>query len=288
MTNVNHCWRQLDLGFDARALISEEGQPTHQAVEPDPSSNESTTELSALDSIFTAALREVANKEPPPDVEARFYPYAGLSSTIRLRRGRVLARVSDILSPSPPRVLHALACILVAKLYRLNCPDEHERVYREYTSTADLQSVTESVRRSRGYKCTTSPRGMVYDLAELFDELNGRYFDGEVKRPVLSWSRQRTRRILGHHDNVHDAIIISRTLDSFRVPRFVLEYVLYHEMLHVKHPARRENGRTVYHSPQFRADERRFDRYDEAVKWLEQIVSRVRSRRRARSTRRPR
>jgi hypothetical protein len=231
---------------------------------------------SKLETIFDEALRAVVKREPPPHIEARFYPYTGLSSTIRLRKGRVYARVSDILRHSPAEVLHALACILVAKLYRLKTSKEHQRLYRDYTSSPAVVGAAEESRKSRGYKIVTSPRGRVYDLEEVFSALNHLYFEDRLARPVLSWSRLRTRRILGHHDHIHGAIVVSRTLDSTRIPRLVVEYVLYHEMLHVKHPPRLAGGRTIYHSPAFRADEQRFESYSEALKLLEQVASPVR------------
>jgi hypothetical protein len=225
-----------------------------------------------LQTVFEQALLTLVKKEPRPKVEARFYPYAGLSSTIRLRQGRVLVRVSDILVGSPREVLFALASILVAKLYRLKASKTHERVYRAHTIHPPILDASQEARRSRGYKVTTSSRGKVYDLAELFKQLNAKYFDGRLESPMLSWSQRKTRRILGHHDHVHQTIIISSTLDETAIPRFVVEYVLYHEMLHVKHPARLISGRTIYHGPGFREDERRFERFDEAVKWLEKIA----------------
>jgi hypothetical protein len=240
-----------------------------------------------LDDIFDAALRAVLKRGERPEVEARFYPYAGLSSTIRLRKGRVYARISDILKQSPRNVLYALACILVAKLYRVKVAAEHERTYRDYARNPAVLNATDATRRERGYKLTTTPRGRVYDLDELFDGLNARYFAGQMAKPQLSWSQQKTHRVLGHHDHVHGAIIISRTLDEPRIPRFVVEYVLYHEMLHAKHPPRRLAERTVYHSRQFRADELRFERYDEAVKWLDKIAAPVRRRPKTRA-RKPR
>lgn len=225
-----------------------------------------------LEAIFNEALRAVAKKEPLPDIEVCFYPYAGLSSTIRLRRGRIYVRLSDILRQSPPEILHALACILVAKLYRIKPSKEHERLYRQYTLLPEIVEASESTRRTRGYKITTSPRGEVYNLEELFSRLNDRYFEGRLKRPDLSWSQRQTRRILGHHDHVHGAIVVSRTLDDARVPPFVVEYVLYHEMLHIAHPPRVVSGRTIYHSRLFRGDERRFERFDEAIKWIERLA----------------
>jgi hypothetical protein len=240
-----------------------------------------------LEAIFNTALRAVVTRRPLPQVEARFYPYAGLSSTIRIRGGRVYARVSDVLKQSPPEVLHALASILVGKLYRVKPSKEHERTYRQYAADPLVLDASEAARRRRGYKITTSPQGKVYDLEEIFAELNARYFAGRLERPQLSWSMRRTRRILGHHDHVHSTIIISRTLDSARIPRMVVEYVLYHEMLHVAHPPKTAAGRTVYHSRQFRTDERRFEKLDETLKFLDEIASPVRRRRR-RVARKPR
>ena len=235
-----------------------------------------------LEAIFDEALRALVRREPRPEIEARFYPYAGLSSTIRLRKGRVYARISDILRHSPRDVLYALACILVAKLYRLKVAAKYERTYRDYAHHPSILNATDAARRTRGYKLTTSPRGQVYDLDELFDDLNARYFAGQLAKPLLSWSQQKTHRVLGHHDHIHDVIIISRTLDEPRIPRFVIEYVLYHEMLHARHLPRRVADRTIYHSPQFRADELQFERYQEAVKWLDKIAAPARRRRKPR------
>lgn len=232
-----------------------------------------------LDGIFADALKMVARKKTLPSIEARFYPYAGLSSTIRLRQGRLYARVSDLLSLAPTDVLYSLACILVSKLYRLKVPAETERVYRHYASQPAVLNATDETRRNRGYKITSSPKGKTYDLTEMFERLNARYFGGRLNKPQLSWSQKPARRLLGHHDHVHNAIIISRALDSPKIPRFVVEYVLYHEMLHVKHPAEQQGSRTVYHGRKFRADEKRFDRYHESLHWLDQVALPARRRR---------
>src|SRR5204863_305524 len=73
-------------------------------------------------------------------------------------------------------------------------------------------------RQKRGRKIISSAKGKVYDLSELFERLNRRYFAGEIPTPVLTWSKRRARRILGHHDAVHKTITISKALDSRYVP----------------------------------------------------------------------
>jgi predicted metal-dependent hydrolase len=226
-----------------------------------------------LGSVFRDAIRAITRTDAPPPIEAGFYPYAGLSSTIRLRKGRVYARVSDLLREAPPEVLFALASILVGKLYRKRVSSEQERLYRQFTTQPRMVDASDDARRERGYKVTSSPRGKAYDLEEIFGQLNGAYFGGKLEPPVLSWSKQKAKRVLGHHDHIHSTIVISRALDSTKVPRFVVEYVLYHEMLHVKHPPKTLRGRTVYHGERFRKDERRFPRYRQAVRWLEDNIS---------------
>ena len=191
-------------------------------------------------------------------------------------------RVSDILEESPPEVLYALACILICKLYRRKSPEEQLRVYREYTLRPAVSNLSDLARRRRGFKVFTSPRGTTYDLTESFDHLNARYFEGHLERPRLSWSPGISRRVLGHHDHVHGTIVVSRVLDSQKIPRFVFEFVLYHEMLHIKHPPRHQGNRTIYHGPEFREDERRYERFKEAGQWLSEIAAPVRRRRKRR------
>jgi predicted metal-dependent hydrolase len=77
---------------------------------------------------------------------------------------------------------------------------------------------------------------------------------------------------MGYHEAVHDTIIINKTLDVHNIPEWFVEYVLYHEMLHIKHPARLVKGRRVYHTNAFRLEEQRFPSYQEAQDLLDQIA----------------
>ena len=225
-----------------------------------------------LRTLFADAFRQLAPGRPVPDVDVRYYPYAGLNHTIRLRSGRVYVRVSDIFRSAPAGVHRALAFILVAKLLRRRTPQLHERIYRNYACQPEVLRASDLARRSRGRKLVSSAQGRVYDLEKLFARLNRRYFGGEIPPPVLTWSQRRTRTILGHHDGAHETIVISKTLDSPEVPAWFVEFILYHEMLHIKHPARIINGRRFYHTKAFRAEEQRFPYYEEAQEWLDRVA----------------
>src|SRR5205085_12471029 len=106
--------------------------------------------------------------------------------------------------------------------------------------------------------------------------INREYFSPRVPKPAqLTWSARKTYRILGHHDAHMDHIAISRSLDSREVPRFVVEYVLFHEMLHIVHPTKLVNGRRHNHTPAFKRDEEKFLHYHAAEKWIERNVRRL-------------
>ena len=225
-----------------------------------------------LGTLFAEAFRTLAPKRAVPEVDVRYYPYAGLNHTIRLRSGRVYVRLSDIFKTAPIGVHRALAFILVAKLLRRRPPAFHEKTYRTYACAPEVLRASDLARRRRGRKLVSTAQGSVYDLERMFRRLNQRFFEGELEQPTLTWSQRRTRTILGHHDGVHDTIVISKTLDSDEVPEWFVEYILYHEMLHMRHPARLINGRRYYHTKAFRADEQRFPRYHEAQRWLDRIA----------------
>jgi len=225
-----------------------------------------------LNALFSEAFRQLARHRSVPEIEAGFYPYAGISHKIRLRSGRIYARISDIFESAPLDVHRAIAFILVARLLSKRTPEIHERIYRDYAYSPQVLRALDIARRHRGRKFITSAQGRVYDLDKMFQRLNRRYFDGEIERPTLTWSQRRTRRIMGHHDAAHDTIVVSKTLDATDVPEWFVEYVLYHEMLHIKHPARLIKGRRYYHTNAFRAEERRFPYYEESQRWLELIA----------------
>jgi hypothetical protein len=211
---------------------------------------------------------ELPGRMKAPEIDVRFYPYIGLHHTIRLREGKAYVRLAELMADAPLAVQRALAFILVAKLMRRKSPKAANQLYRDYTTQAHIRDKEEKSRKTRGRKMIGSAQGRFYDLDEMFVQLNERYFRSELPKPTLTWSQRRTYSILGHHDPTHETIVISKSLDSARVPAFVVEYILYHELLHIKHPTEVINGRQRKHSPAFKKDEKKFAYYAQAEKWL--------------------
>lgn len=233
-------------------------------------------DLVQIREIYAEAFRALDQKRSAPEIDVRFYPYVGINHTIRIRNDRVYVRLAEICHDMPREAHRGLAYVLVAKLLRKRVSREADEVYSRYINTTELRERTLHSRRTRGRKVVTNSKGEVYDLDELFDSLNFWYFGGRLEKPVLTWSPRKTYHILGHHDSTHDTVSISRSLDSRSVPSFVVEYVLFHEMLHIAHPAVHHNGRRYHHTAAFRRDERRFPHFHAAEKWIEQNVGRLR------------
>jgi len=204
-------------------------------------------------------------------MHVRFYSFVSINNTIRLRQGELYARVSDLLEGAPEPVLHSIAHILLAKLYRKPVDRAQSARYRRYIGSHDITAKARLVRQMRGRKQIHSARGHHYDLEEIFEDLNRRFFHGLMGRPQLTWSLARARNRLGHYDPAHNTIVVSRVFDHPRVPRFVVEYILFHEMLHLKHPVKLRGTRRCVHSKEFLAEEKLFPNLDQAKQALNVI-----------------
>lgn len=95
-------------------------------------------------------------------------------------------------------------------------------------------------------------------LEESFNKVNEKYFLGLIERPNLIWHDSIRR--LGSYEYGTDTISISRVIDS---DKNLLDYVMYHEMLHKKHKFHEKNGRTFHHTREFRKMEKSFENSEE-------------------------
>jgi hypothetical protein len=222
-----------------------------------------------VESAFRRIHRQMKPRTAMPRIHAAFIRSAGANHNATLENGTLQVQVSDLFEDAPDDVVDALAAILLAKLYRKKVDPAVGARYRRYLMTPAMRERSRQARIERGRQPQTTPaRGRCYDLVDLFETLNEREFGGTLRRPTLSWTLRRTRQLMGRYDFDHDIIYISRSLDGPDVPEHVVRYIMFHEMLHMKHGTRYENDREIVHSPEFRREERRFEFYDAATEWL--------------------
>jgi hypothetical protein len=221
--------------------------------------------------IYARVFRELKPRSPLPRLRVEFCPFANADSFIKLHDGRLEVRMSDLLSGAPAPVIESLAHILLGKLYRKPAARVYSHRYRMYLNRRDMRRQANLVRQIRGRKFVSGPQGEHYNLEAIFERLNGHYFDGLLGRPQLGWSRGKSRSMLGHYDPSHNAIIISRIFDQERVSPVALEYVMFHEMLHLRYPVEHNGSRRRVHTREFRAHEKQFPQLKEAKEILKRL-----------------
>jgi hypothetical protein len=123
------------------------------------------------------------------------------------------------------------------------------------------------------------PQGHYFDLEAIYHNLNQHYFVNRIQAHI-TWSRrppQRKRKSIrfGSYQERNRLIRIHCLLDQAFVPRYVVENVVFHEMLHQLIPRQYMNGRWYVHPPEFRRQERRFLYYQQAEQWQRQHLSRL-------------
>jgi hypothetical protein len=227
----------------------------------------------APEEMFARVFHEFRPRTAIPQVHVKFCKFANANSFVRWDEAGMEFRITDVLEGAPATILESLANILMAKLLRRPVPRIHAERYRRYLNRKEMRRSLQLVKQSRGRKFVSGPQGDAYDLEKIFEELNLAHFHGWMAQPLLGWSRRPSRVMLGHYDPSHNAIILSRLLDSARVPRLAVEYVLFHEMLHLRFPVEHRGARRCVHTREFKDAERQFPRLKEAKQMLKTICS---------------
>ncbi len=228
-------------------------------------------DLKTLCDIYRRVFQELRPRTKVPHFAITFRRFANANSFIRMDADRIDVRMTDVLEGAPQPILEALAHILLSKLFRKSIPREISQRYRRYLNRKEIRENLAKVRKQRGWKQITAPKGDIYDLEEIFEEINFQYFHGLMVRPVLGWGLRPSRTTLGHYDPSHHAIVLSKILDRKESPRLAAEYVMFHEMLHLRYPVEHKGLRRCVHTPEFKLAEKSFLRLKEAKEALRRL-----------------
>jgi hypothetical protein len=133
--------------------------------------------------------------------------------------------------------------------------------------------------------------GCRYDLREVFAKVNQESFGGRLQS-LVRWGGFATltsfhRTVAGPDGARQNLVTIAGAYDHPDVPRFAIESVMHHELLHIAVPPVVRNGRRVVHGRDFRTAERVHPHYAEWERWQRTHVAKLASAlRRSRKSRR--
>ena len=201
-------------------------------------------------------------------------------------RAPLVVRIHHSFTHAPEAVLQAVAAFVESKR-------GSDRAREALVVIREHFSAHRTTARSR--RLVLRPEGKALDLREVFADLNERYFANRLA-VAISWGRDsfgapcrrsRTSIIqLGSYSYEDHLIRVHRVLDDPEVPLYVVESVVYHEMLHADMPPEVQNGRRLFHTPEFRRRERLFRNLWRAERWIaENLRTLIRARRAAKQAR---
>ena len=221
--------------------------------------------------LFGEAVGASHKYQPPARV--CFCPMKGLYSIRAVADGTRVSLPTPMIA-LPEQALAHLAAMGFRRAKANEALDEQMLAKPYQAVLADLDALA---------GVAESARGVFHDLGAAFDRVNAAYFDGRMRRPKLVWGRAMTMRKFGHYDRVHDTVMVSASLDAENVPMLVIDFIVYHELLHKQLGVAWRNGRRAAHTPEFRRAQQHFDRQTEAEAFLSKLASAARGSRQRRS-----
>lgn len=196
--------------------------------------------------------------------EIKFYPYSNLESSIRVSSEKLEFKIHSSYLSSELENLEAVIDLLLFKLLKHPIPDQLEETIRKFYENYTDQKISSDRNRKRVQLSSSQNK----KLRDILEKLNDSYWKIDLSNLEIFWGKYRSTTRLGHYDPIHNMIVINPILSAQSVPDFVLEYIVFHELLHVYFPVVRKKGRNIIHGKEFKELEKKFLHYRQANFWL--------------------
>jgi hypothetical protein len=168
----------------------------------------------------------------------------------------------------------AIEALVITLLIGKDAKDGKGRSYLSMIKAYTQSSTFRSIAAELDIVVTADPSrslGQHFDLEIIFDKVNRNYFEGQMAKPNLVWNKTLTYRKFGHYQPAKDTVMISISLDQATVPDYVVEFVMYHELLHKQLGITTSKGRQYAHTRAFRKAEARFLNHRQAEAALNRL-----------------
>jgi hypothetical protein len=224
--------------------------------------------------VLAQARAIVDRSQPPLDRPLHLY-LINLDSFWRMNAysNRLSLKVNEGFLTADQEVWEAL---IRTTLYQHD--PANDRTVRDFGESEEFNEVLFEL-ESFAASASTTAQGEFHNLEESFHRVNAAYFLGRMPRPNLVWSRAPTVQTFGHYQPSRDVVMLSLSLDQPAVPSLLVDYLMYHELLHKKHGTTVVNGHRLVHTPTFREDELKFSGYEAARRQLNDLALTLRGRR---------
>ncbi len=139
------------------------------------------------------------------------------------------------------------------------------KVYHEKKRTLNLDLYEKFIKSVGDYAHVTETDLI---LEQSFKRVSEKYFYGMLDQPNLRWGTDSFSK-LGSYEYGANMVTISNIFKGEdEQSQELLDYIMYHELLHKKHKFHTKNGRSYHHTKNFRNKEKAFEnpRIEEELK----------------------
>jgi hypothetical protein len=204
-------------------------------------------------------------------VEVRFYNLPALYRS-QVKDERLLLSANEAFIEAPAIVMeNMLFSVLLPKKRQI----PHRLAVRRYAETKAFATLAQQVSGSSAEAKNEHSRGRFFDLVAVFQRVNRQYFNDQMDTPRLVWGQRLARRKLGHYQPATDTVQVNKALDDPNVPKYVVDFIVYHELLHKQLGIKVSGGRSYSHTPAFKKAERRFRKFEEAQEFLKSLGNKL-------------
>ena len=218
------------------------------------------------ESTLKESFRTVGREYGYDNVDAEFVAFKELKIKWQRSYGKAEFKVSDYLSDAPADILDDIAKTLFSKISGSDA--EYPDAMNDWMTSREFLEEKQPVYLRRSRNLTRTMRGDHRNLEDSYERL---IKSGMIKHDPdvhISWTRDPNVRRVGYCSVLMKVVAISSIFDSTTIPEFVLDYVLYHEFIHIEagfNPFGRKHG------PEFTKRERQYPQYEEAEDWLKRL-----------------
>ncbi|MCL2143435.1 MAG: hypothetical protein FWH44_04175 [Methanomassiliicoccaceae archaeon] len=217
--------------------------------------------------MLNEAFRKAGREYGYESVAAGFSEFREFKIKWRRSCGWAEFEVSDYLKDAPQNVMDGLAETIFSKLSRQTRKD-YPKDMMEWVTSDRFVKKKQPVYLTRSRSLTGTGKGEHLDLRESYDRLVDMGLTERDNELVITWTKQPSTKRVGHCSVLMKVIIISSVLDTPEIPAFVSDYVLYHELLHMK---KGFDPFGQHHGVDFHALERLYPMRDEAEEWMKRL-----------------
>ena len=210
-------------------------------------------------------IKEAGSRYRHPVISARFEKFKDFKVTWNRTGKEMSYKVSDYMSDSPDAALYEFLDTLISR--NSGNKKGYGPEYLDWVSSDGFVLSKRPVYLERSRNITMSTTGTRRDIGESLDRLlgSGLLVDTDIDNSFFTWTAMPGFTKVGSCNAMFRVVTVSSSLDSDDVPERVLDFVTYHESLHLRRGYR--PGRRA-HDLAFRESERAFPGWEECEKYL--------------------